>query len=525
MADPGPQINADGEIIIDPDTGEVIVCDDCTCGEACVVAWTEFFDCGGIAGGQDGALREYADPASVSNPLWTVGTSGLRFDFEDSADDESRTTACGQTPPSGDQYPHGNAPGPNCASYNHHTQTGRAIGTITLVDDGYVAIDWFGVAEVEDSGFENMRILVDGDLVARATSPGGDHGCDAPEAVVSTPASGDTIFLAAGVHTIQVDVTTGDSWYHVDCYYEFRFRCGVEPRGSDEDCEECGTPAEAAIDYTVVSGCSIQFTNASTPGSCGAVVSCYWTFEVELEDGTIVTFERTGCSVTVNFSDLSGELGEERSVICPENEPPIEDIPLYQCGVKNWTAHLRVVDISGCEAKASETGTCGCEIPDAGQFAIYSFSIARGDGTYDVYARVLVEGPTSDDCGPLCASVLLALNIDFGSSEEGPCLNPDDCTYNEFTVNTCACQNIYEDDECDGGLDGTETYPPVTGNDYGLGVTLPYPDNPYTEEEVGALPPLDGCAYVTMYRAATNCCGSTSCYEVVGSPSHVTCCS
>lgn len=313
--------------------------------------------------------------------------------------------------------------------------------------------------------------------------------------------------------------------------YEFNFTTCSEPC-PPEDPPPCGSGPTASFDSLLIDGCTYQFTNTSTPGDCGPIVECRWTFHITLYDGSVVQITRPGCSITVSFSQLLTEFAEagQLTEICPDYEcegvpaGPLPN-PLMGCSADSVLVVLTVKDEEGYEDSASDTVNCDCGIPEPGEFAIYSWSVPRGDGTYDVYARVLVEGPRSDDCGrPLCVSVLLSLNIDFGTSECGPCVDPNTCNANEYTLNYCACENIDDETECDGGRDGTETYPPVTGLQYGFGQTIPYPDNPYTEEELGALPQLDGCAYTTMYLPATNCCGSTVCDEVIGSPSHVACC-
>lgn len=331
-----------------------------------------------------------------------------------------------------------------------------------------------------------------------------------------------------GVYQVYYD---GADWQlHGICFEdEYAGDSGTSFTFNFNTCQEpcppapCGSGPTASFDSLLTGGCTYQFTNTSTPGDCGPILSCRWNFQIELYDGQIIQLTREGCSITVNFNDLITEFlnANQLTEICPDLEcggvviGPIAN-PLMGCGADSVQVTLTVTDEAGYEDSASDTVACGCGIPAPSDlFAVYSFTIPIGGGLHNAYIRVLSDGPYTSLCGrPLCASVVLSLNIDFGLAECGPCIDPDTCAEDSATVNICRCENIYEDDECDGGTDGTETYPPETGNQYGFGQTLPYPDNPYTEEELGALPALSGCATVKLYMPATNCCGPSACYEV-----------
>lgn len=143
-------------------------------------------------------------PWSLSNGGFTV-----RVDFED----DNNCVA-----------PRGT---PTTAGYNPNTQSAGATATINVVGSVDMTVDFTGLAERQDTGFENLTLTVDKGtgsevVVATATSPGGNLGCPGGNGpVVLTSGSNPvTVNLGSGDHTLTVDVTTSDPLYHINAYYQ-----------------------------------------------------------------------------------------------------------------------------------------------------------------------------------------------------------------------------------------------------------------------------------------------------------------
>ncbi len=189
-----------------------VCCGDAICGET--IDW-DFTDSGFIDGGQDGALRSYGEPGDVTASPWSYVAGGLRCDFEDSDDDPISLT-----------HPIGlPTTGPGCADHNAYIQTATASTSFTIASNKTLTIEFNGVGEQQDTGFENMTIAVDSVAVGTATSPGGNLGCTGMADVVPSPTPPITVALAAGLHTIDIACTTTDRFYHVGAYYQFRLSC------------------------------------------------------------------------------------------------------------------------------------------------------------------------------------------------------------------------------------------------------------------------------------------------------------
>lgn len=161
--------------------------------EQIVLDW-EYTDQGFIAGGQDGAYREYNSPGEVPSSPWSIHSSGLRIDFED------------------DEF---------CAGVgNPYTQTGTATGTISVKGTKNLIVTWSGKGERELPGYELMELYIDGNLVGNAHAPGGGFGCEGGVGdVISNEA--DVAVLSPGIHTVYIYTTTDDPLYHVGAYYQF----------------------------------------------------------------------------------------------------------------------------------------------------------------------------------------------------------------------------------------------------------------------------------------------------------------
>lgn len=191
----------------------------CTCCSGdplCSSLDWDFTDQGFIDGGQDGALRSYDEPGDVSASPWSyiVDSCCLRVDFENSGDDAVRSEDGGIHP----NYP--SPGGPGCDDHNPYRQIATASTSITLAADKVMVIEFDGIGEQEDTGFENIAIDVDGSPVASATSPGGNLGCAEMAPVIPSASPPIEVALAAGAHTIDITADSGDNWYHVDAYYQ-----------------------------------------------------------------------------------------------------------------------------------------------------------------------------------------------------------------------------------------------------------------------------------------------------------------
>jgi len=167
------------------------------CGSG-ISSW-HFTDEGFIAGGQNGAFREYDDPSSVPASPWSIQSANnlsLRLSFEDDK---------------------------NCRDYNPNTQKGSADAVVWVITCNQpMTITWSGLGEREDSDFEKMELYVDGNLVSQAHAPGGKLGCDGGMGpVVSDPPPPQSVNLPIGRHTLHIQSTTQDWNYHFGAYYQF----------------------------------------------------------------------------------------------------------------------------------------------------------------------------------------------------------------------------------------------------------------------------------------------------------------
>ncbi len=179
----------------------------CGGGPIASVTWT-YTDEGFIDGGQNGAFRQYDDPATIDSSPWVPSNEGLtlRLNFEDDG---------------------------NCANHNQNVQraTARASVQAGLCVPFRMFIDWSGLGEREDSGFEEMVLFVDGVEVGRATSPGGSLDCAGGVGpVISDPPAPQFVDLTPGApHELLIEATTLDEKWHVGAYYQFTLRFDTAP--------------------------------------------------------------------------------------------------------------------------------------------------------------------------------------------------------------------------------------------------------------------------------------------------------
>ena len=158
----------------------------------------KFTDTGAIASGHTGSLRNYTSNTMPSGALWTVNSDNLtlKVTWENSS---------------------------NCAGGNNsNTQSATATINMTTTKTQKVGLSWSGVGELEEPGFENMEVYIDGNLIGKAQAAGGNKGC-AMGPVVSVNNYPNGYTLPAGNHAISINATTKDRYYHTGAYYQFSF--------------------------------------------------------------------------------------------------------------------------------------------------------------------------------------------------------------------------------------------------------------------------------------------------------------
>lgn len=154
-------------------------------------------DDGLVAGGQQGSLRNYSDPQLVAASPWNITNNGfnLRFEFE----------------PSG-----------NCANDGSNLiQKGHATSSIRVTSPTNISFNWTGEAESVSKDYDIMKLDVDGQQVANATSSGGQGGTCDMSPVLSTPRPPITVLLPIGRHEVSINLNTIDSNHHYGAFYEF----------------------------------------------------------------------------------------------------------------------------------------------------------------------------------------------------------------------------------------------------------------------------------------------------------------
>ena len=183
-----------------PPSSEICIapCSEPPCEEPTITGWL-FTDRGiiGPMGTLPGGNRVYSDPSAVVASPWSFESPdqhSLRMSFENDG---------------------------NCANFNHNTQIGTAEGIIVLSCARKMTVAWSGVGEPEDGGFELMSLLVNGDLVGSAKSPGGSLGCAPMLPVISDPPPPQVKVLQPGIHILRIETTTDDEFFHVGAFYQF----------------------------------------------------------------------------------------------------------------------------------------------------------------------------------------------------------------------------------------------------------------------------------------------------------------
>ena len=120
----------------------------------------------------------------------------------------------------------------NCENQGHggppnpHTQIATAEAVISLSCPTRLKVNWCGMGERHQPGYELMTLHVNQALLADAESPG-DLGTECLAGMGPTvPRSGspeppEEILLPAGLHILRIRTDTNDEQYHFGAYYEF----------------------------------------------------------------------------------------------------------------------------------------------------------------------------------------------------------------------------------------------------------------------------------------------------------------
>lgn len=109
----------------------------------------------------------------------------------------------------------------NCGGTCNQVQTGTATATITVGSSNVnMALDFNGLVEWQNSGFERMVFKLNGTEVARGESKNELQGCTmGPVQKVFTVSP--PYFLAANTtYTLLIEFTTGDALYHNNAFYQ-----------------------------------------------------------------------------------------------------------------------------------------------------------------------------------------------------------------------------------------------------------------------------------------------------------------
>jgi len=173
-------------------------CSEPLCDDPRISGWV-FTDQGLIAANQGGAFRVYNDPSQVTASPWSFPSSSgnlkVRMDYED---DINCTT-----------------PG-----FNGNVQVATAEAVIRVAPGcpERLTVEWTGMVEQQNTGFERMRLFVDGSQIGAAQSTQGQQDC-APMVPVT---GSQEVVLQPGFHLLRMETDTGiDGQFHFDAFYEF----------------------------------------------------------------------------------------------------------------------------------------------------------------------------------------------------------------------------------------------------------------------------------------------------------------
>jgi len=105
---------------------------------------------------------------------------------------------------------------------NMNTQKGKAVATIEVATETKLYFVLGGQGESLDTGYEQMSLTVDRDLVASSTSRAIGMEC-APNPVLVTYFKESPYLLTPGWHTFAVEFTTADDFDHYGTFWTVHF--------------------------------------------------------------------------------------------------------------------------------------------------------------------------------------------------------------------------------------------------------------------------------------------------------------
>ena len=109
----------------------------------------------------------------------------------------------------------------NCGGPCGSIQSGEATATITVSSKAQLNLDFSGVVEWQDAGFESLQFYLNGNLIAYAGSRDENRACSyfgPPESNYIIPPP---YVLEPNInHSLVVSFTTGDALFHLGCYYQ-----------------------------------------------------------------------------------------------------------------------------------------------------------------------------------------------------------------------------------------------------------------------------------------------------------------
>lgn len=142
------------------------------------------------------------NPCSDSSWQISQNNTQLRFNIEDSKD-------CGG----------------NC----DEIQSGTAVANITVGNkDVLMVVDFFGVGELQQSNYERIEFILDGQTIAKAHAAGGGLGCQFGPVVKSYLLTAPYKLLKGTQHKLVVNFTTADGYFHKDCFYQINLKFSAQ---------------------------------------------------------------------------------------------------------------------------------------------------------------------------------------------------------------------------------------------------------------------------------------------------------
>jgi len=109
----------------------------------------------------------------------------------------------------------------NCGGTCNQVQTGTATATITVGTSSVnMFLDFDGLVEWQDEGFESMIFKLNGTQVARGESKDANQECVMGPVQKVFTTNPPYLLAANTTYTFLIEFTTGDALYHVGSYYQ-----------------------------------------------------------------------------------------------------------------------------------------------------------------------------------------------------------------------------------------------------------------------------------------------------------------